>query len=455
MPVNTKHPDVTTWLPVWEQNREAYLGDRIIRFGANQETYLPRITEDQSDKAYATFKNRTYFFEATSRTIDGMVGIALWKPVIYNLPEQMEGLIDNNKIKTMLLSEYQAARFGLLLDRTSEENSAVKCLIYSAENIINYRQFPNGEFEFVVLKELEEAGSADDKYKNSDTVVYRELRINEEGNYEQVMHTADEKGNWLESDPVIPTKDGEPLKSIPFNIYNTRKASTAIEPPPIAGIVRSNIAYYQIYAEIRHKYHWSAIIQPTVYGLSADEAKTLKLGGKHVWGFKNKDAHGEFLETAGNCFGALDNGLKNELERMSSLGSRLLEPQKKAGEAAETVRLRQTAEVATTSTLVGTVEGACHWAIETAADWYGITVDPAETLKMSRDFITSTMEPDMIDKLVNAWLVGALDDANLFLNWKDGEVIKNDITQEEFILQLKSKKAELDSGDEIEWQNQK
>ena len=62
MPVNSLHPDVLTWFPVWESNMEAYLGDQIIRFGKNQQVYLPKLTESMTPTDYKAYKYGSYQF---------------------------------------------------------------------------------------------------------------------------------------------------------------------------------------------------------------------------------------------------------------------------------------------------------------------------------------------------------------------------------------------------------
>lgn len=442
MPVNTLHPDVETWLPVWMKNMDAYMGDRVIRFGDKQRMYLPKLDKSQSDPDYETFKGRSYFLEATSRSVDGLVGVALWKPPVIDLPSTLIDFITEEQTKEILTELYQTARYGIMVDMSSDKKMIMP--IYAAMSIINYRLYADGTFKWVVLEETLDDSSKDDKYIRSPITVYRELRINEDGNYEQVMHLPDGKNGWTEDTEniVTPLKDNSPLKTIPFRIYNTIKASANIEPPPISGIVNSNIGYYQIYTEIRHKYHWSAIIQPVISGVNPEDVKELKIG-KTVWGMKDPGARAELLETPGNCFGALREGLQGELDVMSSLGARLLEPQKKAAEATETVRLRQTAEVATISSVVATVEGSIQWAIGVAAEWKGVSLDPKEVFKMSRDFFTSELSHERIREITGSWLAGALDDKNLYLNWRDGELIKNQMTEEDFIKELNKKRKEM------------
>jgi len=263
MPVESLHPDVETWLPVWQKNMDAYLGDRVIRFGDNQQIYLPKLTSTQTPTDYQTYKGRSYFIEATSRSVDGLVGVALWKDSLIELPDYLDGFITDEEPKEILTELYQTGRYGILVDMEQDENSNMIMAIYSATNIINYRLFPDGTFKWVVLKETIDGSDEEDKYIQNPVVVYRELRINDNGAYEQVLHKPDEEGVYHEDKDtlIIPLKSGAPLDEIPFRIYNPIKASTNIEPPPITGIVNSNIAYYQIYTEIRHKYHWSAIIQ--------------------------------------------------------------------------------------------------------------------------------------------------------------------------------------------------
>src|SRR3954469_8759074 len=84
MPVNSLHPDYEQMLPAWTRARDVLAGEDAIK--AAGEKYLPRLTE-QSDSEYLAYKARAAFFNATSRTADGYVGLIFRRAPFIKLPE--------------------------------------------------------------------------------------------------------------------------------------------------------------------------------------------------------------------------------------------------------------------------------------------------------------------------------------------------------------------------------
>ena len=72
MPANPPHPDYDANLVAWLRARDVIAGDDAIKSAG--EKYLPRL-DSQTEKEYLGYKSRACFFNATSRTCDGFLGL--------------------------------------------------------------------------------------------------------------------------------------------------------------------------------------------------------------------------------------------------------------------------------------------------------------------------------------------------------------------------------------------
>jgi hypothetical protein len=117
------------------------------------------------------------------------------------------------------------------------------------------------------------------------------------------------------------------------------------------------------------------------------------------------------------------------------LGARLLEPQQRAVESAETHAIRQSAELSimqayaqATSTLLTTVLRWHAW-------WAGFTEtlqDEAISVALNTDFLSTSMDAPTLTALVGAWEKGALTQEDLFYNLQQGERLAPGVDYEEW-----------------------
>src|SRR5512136_1260295 len=89
MPVNTTHPDYDANLPTWLRARDVLSGEDAIKAGGVK--YLPRL-EAQTDDEFAAYRSRALFFNATSRTAEGYVGLIFRRPPFIKLPDKSSAL---------------------------------------------------------------------------------------------------------------------------------------------------------------------------------------------------------------------------------------------------------------------------------------------------------------------------------------------------------------------------
>ena len=84
MPVNSTHLDYDANLAAWLRARDVIAGEDVVK--AAGERYLPRL-DAQTDEEYSAYKHRAAFFNATSRSADGYVGLIFRRPLFIKLSD--------------------------------------------------------------------------------------------------------------------------------------------------------------------------------------------------------------------------------------------------------------------------------------------------------------------------------------------------------------------------------
>src|SRR5688572_23343188 len=69
---STTHSDYDRYLATWMRARDVIAGEDAIKRAG--ESYLPRL-DVQTDEEYDTYKTRASFYNATSRTAAGYIGL--------------------------------------------------------------------------------------------------------------------------------------------------------------------------------------------------------------------------------------------------------------------------------------------------------------------------------------------------------------------------------------------
>jgi hypothetical protein len=89
MPVNSTHPDYDENLVAWSRARDVIAGEDALKAAGVR--YLPRL-DSQTDEEYAAYTERASFFNATSRTAEGYVGLIFRRPPFIKMPEEKSAL---------------------------------------------------------------------------------------------------------------------------------------------------------------------------------------------------------------------------------------------------------------------------------------------------------------------------------------------------------------------------
>jgi hypothetical protein len=90
MAVNSTHPDYDASLPEWLRSRDVLAGEDEVKSAG--EKYLPRL-QSQTDEEYHAYRARAAFFNASTRTAEGYVGLICRLPPFIKVPVIKKALL--------------------------------------------------------------------------------------------------------------------------------------------------------------------------------------------------------------------------------------------------------------------------------------------------------------------------------------------------------------------------
>ena len=136
MPVNTTHADYLENIEPWQRIRDVLAGDRAIKRAG--EKYVARL-DSQSDDEFRAYVERGSFYNATSRTVSGFVGMIFRRDPVLQVPEKSVALhpalktflndVDllgttlDSYAKNLVTEVVAVGRAGTLVDWTGEQEN--------------------------------------------------------------------------------------------------------------------------------------------------------------------------------------------------------------------------------------------------------------------------------------------------------------------------------------------
>lgn len=434
MPVNTPHPEYDMHHQQWIRCRDTAGGTDAIKDKAG--TYLPSLT-GQTSSEYGAYKDRALFYGATNRTIQGLLGAVFRKEFTHAYPfDEHIQLMTTEGLDLWELSRQTTkevltvGRFGILIDSAKDQRRAYTAP-YIAENIINWRtQVIDGKVQLVLLVLQEEYDLAEEKdeFSSKKAKQYRVLRLGTNNNrllYIQELYRQTDKNStdYAPIQRIIPTRSGVPLDHIPFVFFNTHQSTPTVEKPPLLDLVDVNLSHYRTSADMEHGAHYTALPTAWIAGFPTD--KPFKIGSSTAWVSDKVDAKAGFLEFKGQGLNALRELKKDKEHLMAILGARLLEDQRRAAEAADTYRIRQSGEGGALAAIVRTASDGMLRVLQEVAAWSSATPKQIEEIKfaLNNDFIAEKMKPEELRQLMEAWQQGAISQDTFLYQLKQGEIL--------------------------------
>jgi hypothetical protein len=450
MPVSDTHGDYAAKLHIWLKCRDLAAGQEAVH--ARGEAYLPRL-EGQSEADYGAYKARALFYNATQRTIDGMAGLIFRRAPRAELPPAVEELVRDidmsgtslTAFAEMLVEELlTVGRVGLLVDHPPAHPGLVTAAqavdanqrpffrTYRAEDIIDWREGQRQNASVLTQLRLRETialAAPGDEFRSLFAEQIRVLDLDQEGFYRQRVFRQLE-GQWRQFGPDIePRLDGRRMTRIPFIIFGPRGNRPAVAKPPLLDLVNVNLSHYRTAADFEHGAHFTGLPTAVITGHRLEEGEGLAIGAGEAWVLPAPDAKAFFLEFSGQGLGALSDSLARKEAQMAAIGARMLAPEKRQAETAESLAIRRGGENSVLAALAQGVSQGLTRALSILAFWAGAGGKVAFTL--NRDYLPIAMSAADLKAHVAAWQAGALSDESLFEALKQGEVIAESITFEE------------------------
>jgi len=375
---------------LWQKCRDVSAGEEAVLSAG--EAYLPKLG-GQGATEYDAYKRRAGFYNATRRTIDGLSGLIFRKPPVVTAPTAAEPWLTDVDLAGTNFARFAeevveemltVTRVGLLVDmpRASGElvtqaqatasNLRPFVTLYRAEDILDIRVGQRDNVTVITQVRLREATAepaADDEFAEAEVEQVRVLDLDDGGHRQRVFQKG-EDGQWLLVDEVEPLMRGASLDRIPFYPIGARGLTNGVERPVLLDLVNLNLSHYRTLADLEHGAHFVALPTPYVFGVDDDYAPN-SVGPTEPWHSPDKDVTVGLLEFTGQGLEGLEKRREVKEAQMAALGARMLAPEKKAAEAADTLALRTAGEASVLASLANGVGQALTAVLARMVDWGG------------------------------------------------------------------------------------
>lgn len=458
---------------VWLRARDVLAGEDAVK--AAGERYLPMLKSHTPDE-YLAYKTRASFFNATARTADGFLGLIFRREPAVKIPEgnsgvgralasfcedtDMQGTTLTAYAKNVVTEVVGVGRAGTLVDWEEQGEQRAYAVMYRAEQILNWRtERVNGVnvVTLVVLQENVESREqkAEIQADEFETEMVEQIRVLRLVNshmekpdtstgwrYEVEIWRPKRNGTkrtrkteWELVETRVPLRLGQPLPAIPFVFHGAQHALAAVEKLPLADIIAINLDHYRLDADYKHGLHFTALPTAWVSGFNKDSK--LAIGSSTAWVTETIGATAGYLEFQGQGLQTFERAMDHDERLMAILGSRMLEAQKRVGETADAIELRQSGENSVLSTLALSVSDGLTHMLRWVAWWNSTEAMPEDIgedrvlVQLNTDFSNKGMASDELTAIVAAWQAGAISRETMFDLFRRGEVLPAGRTDEE------------------------
>lgn len=454
MSVNTQHKDYQANLSTWKLMRDV--------ISSNVTSYVPKL-EGQSTDEFKAYVNRPAFFNATSRTLEALLGLIFSKPAEVTDSTELNKIYENITLDDDTLEDFSKSiakevltvgRCGVLvdlpsIDRSQFSASQIEAMnlrayarLYTTENIINWRYETVNGINFlslVVLQETYEYINGDEFSVETGTR-WRVLDL-VEGRYRQRIYTQNKDSSFSFDAEYYPVANGKPITYIPFTFFGVNELKGKIEQPPLLDMAKVNISHFKNDVDLEHGAHFTALPTPCISGYSGQQNEVIKIGSSSFLTFDNPQAKAYYMEFSGDGLGTIQDIIALKEKRMAVLGARLLLDEKKTAEATETVAMRSSGERAVLINIALTLSSGLKKVLSIIAEWENIKQEIVYNL--NTDYNLSTMDAQLLAQIIAGVQGGTIPPQVLYHNMKNGELIPDEMDYEMFQANIETATPQL------------
>lgn len=461
--VTTLHPEYAEWSPRWEQIDDAIAGSEKVK--SKRSTYLRPLSGmlfsgDSLNSNFDTLQNydlyleRARWYAAPTRALVSWLGLVSRRAITLNVDDKLADLVETDingqgvgvsQVMLQLIDGMlRYSRPLLLVDYTKDVNDPNSKRGYidyiSAKNVVNWRE-KNGEFTLLVIKRDFQVPDSDNEFKTLTRCSYAVYRLEDVGvtyqRYDEQV-TQYQKVELVPGEKINLTILNKPMESIPARFINVSDDPFRIEIPSIDPICDFAYHYYKVSADRSWALHHIAL--PTPYFTSVNRNQLPSGLGPSIMIALPQGATCGMLTYTGQGLNELTIEMDNIKAEIADYGARILESRARAQEAQATVEMKMNTDGASLSMVVTAASRGMTWALKLLHELNGFDSEDAN-LEMDTNFIKTKITGPDLTALVNAYLQGGIPLEVLYDNLKEGQVVDDDATFEEFEQQLMEGKA--------------
>ena len=299
--------------------------------------------------------------------------------------------------------------------------------MYDAESIINWRTDRINGAETLTLVVLEE--EYEEWVDEFDVKCHEQWRVLDlpEGIYRQRVFRKNSKGDFYVESEIFPSSQGKNIARIPFEFFGVRDNTPCVDKPPLLDLVDVNLSHYRTTADYEHGLHFTGLPTPVVTGFYPDDqSPQLRIGSGTAWLLPDPACKAFYLEFSGQGLSELREALKAKESMMATLGARILAPEKRIQETAQTAAIHRAGENSVLASMAQAISIGLTHCLEWMAQWSGY--EPAVKVELNRDYIPQSMTAQDVAELVKSWQAGAISHETLFTNLVRGDLISPDVS---------------------------
>jgi hypothetical protein len=479
MAIDTEHTEYAKRKVQWGKLRDCVDGQEAIHEAGVK--YLPKLSGQDADE-YKAYKERTPFYGATSRTVDGLSGMVFRKEPQITVPGGMTDMMEDVTLDGLSLTGFAeqlidddivTGRAGILVDHpvTTEGTSKAQAEAsnmrpflnyYTAESIYNWKVEGRNNAQITVQVRLKETAEVEgDSEFDSETVdQIRILDLDDEGYYRQRVYRETKNATtngekWIQfGDDVYPQMKGQYLTEIPFFFVGVKNGSAKTEKPPLIDLANINLSHYITTADLEHGAHFTGLPTAVITGHTeetgdGETGAEYRIGSASAWVFPDPETKVAYLEFQGSGLGTLENRINKKEEQMAFLGARMLASERKGVEAAETAQIHRSGEMSVLSSLAQSAGESIEKAVTFMAEWGGFSGEVM--FKFNNDFLAIPMSAQQLTALFGVYQAGGMAFVDLLDNLKRGEIIREERTEEDIRSEIETSNPfdgeDLESGE--------
>lgn len=422
MAVTQKHPTFEALrVNDWKLMRRANDGEARIKAASTD--YLPKPSgfkamPDNGVAMYDAYRARARFPDILTPTIAAMAGIIHEREITIEMPDSMSGLWERATKTGLSLEAFhrritnallKMGRYSVLADAPSEGGEPFLCG-YAGDALINWDD--TGEFYVIDDSGMIRKGFT---WEHEDR--YLELVI-EDGRYIQRIHTS------AGIEEITPSASGgAPLDRIPYVVANAQDISPDLIAPPLIGVARAAVAFYQLSADYRHQLFMSG--QETLVAINGDAPTQIGAGVVHkMLGADGATPDLKYVSPSCSGIAAHQIAMESELELSARSGAKLLEQDTGQNESGKARQLRTASNNSPLANLARVSCEVLETSLRNVAMMKGLDRSQQEEITVTppKDLGDTSMSPQEAFQLVQAWQLGGFSTRTLYENLQRGGI---------------------------------